>query len=299
MVSTKFWRGKFSRPATGYECIAHAQTFDRSVVAVAPVPSICTQILWSSVIMADLVDETAVQELLPFLSLNARGDVKKKALDYILGLSGSVNGRKFLKENDEYLQRLLDLTKDSNPRICADAFSVIVNLSAESLISEKLLEYNFSEPFLSYTLNPASEHAEKAAMILSNVTRTERGCREILNVAKRNEDCSLNKIVDVLCLESKLDYLATFISNLTQLQEFRDFILNKDLCVLQRLLPFTTYNASLIKRRGVVGVLKNCCFETGELRYIKTNGEDICLQTVCYSNVPTTGTQKTLYFDSQ
>ena len=23
------WRGKFSRPATGFECIAHAQTFDR------------------------------------------------------------------------------------------------------------------------------------------------------------------------------------------------------------------------------------------------------------------------------
>ena len=29
MVSVKFWRGKFSRPATGYECIAHALTFDR------------------------------------------------------------------------------------------------------------------------------------------------------------------------------------------------------------------------------------------------------------------------------
>ena len=29
MVSIKFWRGKFSRPATGYECIAHALTFDR------------------------------------------------------------------------------------------------------------------------------------------------------------------------------------------------------------------------------------------------------------------------------
>ena len=31
MVSIKFWRGKFSRPATGYECIAHALAFDRGV----------------------------------------------------------------------------------------------------------------------------------------------------------------------------------------------------------------------------------------------------------------------------
>ena len=33
MVSIKFWRGKFSRPATGYECIAHAPAFDRGVRA--------------------------------------------------------------------------------------------------------------------------------------------------------------------------------------------------------------------------------------------------------------------------
>ena len=32
MVSIKFWRGKFSRPATGYECIAHALAFDRGVL---------------------------------------------------------------------------------------------------------------------------------------------------------------------------------------------------------------------------------------------------------------------------
>ena len=31
MVSIKFSRGKFSRPATGYECIAHAPAFDRGV----------------------------------------------------------------------------------------------------------------------------------------------------------------------------------------------------------------------------------------------------------------------------
>ena len=29
MVLIKFWREKFSRPATGYECIAHALAFDR------------------------------------------------------------------------------------------------------------------------------------------------------------------------------------------------------------------------------------------------------------------------------
>lgn len=220
-------------------------------------------------IMADHIDKKSVQELLPFLSLDARGDVKAMALEYILGLSGSVSGKTFLKENDEYLRRILYLTKDTNANIRGNAFSVLVNLSAESLISEKLLEYNVIDTFLSYSLSPNSEHADKVAMILSNLTRTEQGCSEVLKVAKRNEDCCLNKIVDVLCKEKynvhcQLQYLATFLSNLTQLQETRNFILDKDRCVIQRLLSFTTYDASLIKRLGIVGAIKNCCFETGD-----------------------------------
>ena len=34
MVSIKFWREKFSRPATGYECIAHALAFDRGGIVI-------------------------------------------------------------------------------------------------------------------------------------------------------------------------------------------------------------------------------------------------------------------------
>ena len=222
-------------------------------------------------IMADQVDENTVKELLPFLSLDARGDVKAIALDYMLGLSGSDSGKKFLKENGECLKRLLDLTKDSDLRTCGVAFSALVNLSAEQVIAEKLLQYNFIEQFLVYMLKPNSEHAGKAAMILSNITRTENGCSEVLKVTKNSAACGLYKIVEVLCKEnynphSNLQYIATFINNLTQVQEFRDLILDKDRCIIQRLLPFTTYNASVIKRGGIVGTLKNCCFETGECK---------------------------------
>lgn len=32
-------------------------------------------------------------------------------------------------------------------------------------------------------------------------------------------------------------------------------------CMLQRLLPFTQYEGSAVRRRGVVGTIRNCCFE--------------------------------------
>ena len=41
LVSIKFWRGKFSRPETGFECIAHAQMFDGSVYFKALMKTAC------------------------------------------------------------------------------------------------------------------------------------------------------------------------------------------------------------------------------------------------------------------
>lgn len=35
-------------------------------------------------------------------------------------------------------------------------------------------------------------------------------------------------------------------------------------CVVQRLLPLTQYTDSSVRRGGVVGTLRNCCFEHRE-----------------------------------
>jgi len=38
--------------------------------------------------------------------------------------------------------------------------------------------------------------------------------------------------------------------------------MDRHCCVIQRLLPFTEYSDSLIRRGGVVGTLRNCTFDT-------------------------------------
>ena len=42
------------------------------------------------------------------------------------------------------------------------------------------------------------------------------------------------------------------------------YLLDRDRVVFQRLLPFTDYQESLVRRTGVIGAIKNCCFDTGE-----------------------------------
>ena len=44
------------------------------------------------------------------------------------------------------------------------------------------------------------------------------------------------------------------------MQEIRDKILTTDL-ILLRLLPYTTYTKSIIRRGGIIGAIKNCCFD--------------------------------------
>lgn len=50
-------------------------------------------------------------------------------------------------------------------------------------------------------------------------------------------------------------------------------------CLVQRLLPYTQYAGSVIRRRGAVGTLRNCCFDYSELCLRWVGGGGGCLAT--------------------
>ncbi|NXS63629.1 HGH1 protein, partial [Brachypteracias leptosomus] len=58
--------------------------------------------------------------------------------------------------------------------------------------------------------------------------------------------------------------LGPLLCNLSQLPEGRRGLLDRSRRSVQRLLPFTQYKESVVHRRGIVGALRNCCFEHGE-----------------------------------
>ncbi len=47
---------------------------------------------------------------------------------------------------------------------------------------------------------------------------------------------------------------------MTQLEDIRQLILKNDL-ILLRLLPFISYSKSMIRRGGIIGAVKNLCFD--------------------------------------
>ena len=149
-----------------------------------------------------------------------------------------------------------------------------MNLTTEQETCSKILSFSTEPDFLTflleYILKPDSALADIACQILSNISRFE-GCaaKLIRKIIDNKETVGFDRLIQVFCREdynknAKLHYLGPLLSNLTQIKEARLALLDKKHYVIQRLLPYTEYAESLVRRGGIVGALKNCCFETGD-----------------------------------
>lgn len=231
--------------------------------------------------MAELSTEQIDKEIMPFLSLSTRPDVRAIAVQYLLGLTGSVDGQRFLSFNDKYITAIISACNDEQPAIAKDAYLALVNLSAVEDICYKLLSPEFLKNLISYVLKNDSTHADIVCMILSNLSRKEDCAQKIVDLMiNHQEEIGFDKVITVFCQvnynkHANLHYLGPFLSNLTQIQTARYYILDKERCVIQRLLPFTQYLDSLIRRGGVVGTLKNCCFEIDYHEWLLSDKVDI------------------------
>lgn len=217
--------------------------------------------------MADL------QELLGFLSLDfPRLDLKSTALDYVVGLTGSKDGQRLIRDSQGALKCLLDLTKDTHPPICRDAHLALVNLSAAEDIAHAVVGLDVMAGFLQCLADPTYTHADQICMILSNLTRSEHGAIEFVKAVGSSgaSKCpTLHQLVDIFDRpgfnkEADFHYLATLFSNVSQVPAAREMLLDRSKCIVAHILPYTQFDGSLVRRSGVVRLLRNLCFEVGK-----------------------------------
>ena len=218
------------------------------------------------------VDENLVEsEIVPFLVPTARVDLRAIAVNYFLGLTGSESGRRYLADNTDHIQLLISIIDDDQADIAKDAFLAIVNLAAESDIACRIMKLSAAEKLLDRLLMAALYEGRVepnvACMALSNLSRSESSASLIAEyITKEHEpNVDVKRIVEKLCqtdLEG-VDYLAPFLSNLTQVAYIRKILLDHDKVVFQRILPLISYKKSVTRRGGIVATVRNCCFDTG------------------------------------
>ncbi|KAG8007180.1 Protein HGH1-like protein [Nibea albiflora] len=222
-----------------------------------------------------MLSDSEAAELLSFLSPGTRADVKAQATEYFLGLSGHRDGCRFLRTKPDILAGLFALTSDISIAIVKDCYYIFINLSADETLHQVLVaDVKVLPVLLKNLLDPEYMFSDQICTILSNLTRHEKTCKTVFKVIQ--EEVGLAQVVEIFCTEgynknAKLHYLGPLLSNLTQLPEARNYILDKDRCVVQRLLSFTQFQASAVRRGGVIGTLRNCCFDHGlpvDLQYL-------------------------------
>ncbi|XP_033099511.1 protein HGH1 homolog [Anneissia japonica] len=229
------------------------------------------------------MNKTELEEFFKFLSPSARIDVKAFALDYVLGLTGSAEGKAELASDKRYIECLFSLTKDTTSSIVKDSYITLLSLSADDIFTNMMItNYCIVPSLLEYIVDEESNNADTVCMLVANLTRNSFCCRKFIELID-SDQCSvkLAKIVEVFCQRNynkkgnNLDHLGLFLSNITQVREGRKFILDRNMCVVQRLVPYTEYEASEMRRGGVVGALRNCCFETDDHEWLLSDKVDI------------------------
>ncbi|XP_022517935.1 protein HGH1 homolog [Astyanax mexicanus] len=227
-----------------------------------------------------MLSEGEAAELLSFLQSDTRPDVKGGATEYLLGLTGTRDGCRYLRTKPDFLRALLTLTSDPSIAIVKDCYHALINLSADETLHKPLLqEAEFLPTLFRNLLDPEYPFSDRVCTILTNLSRHQPTCRQVF-LSLQQQDVSLAKIVEIFCTEganqsASLHYLGPLLSNLTQLPETRQFILDKERCVIQRLLPYTQYEASVTRRGGVIGTLRNCCFEHAYHEWLLSDAVDI------------------------
>ncbi|XP_020850925.1 protein HGH1 homolog isoform X2 [Phascolarctos cinereus] len=222
--------------------------------------------------------EDVAQEFVTFLNQGTPPDIQAKAARYVLGLTGSEPGRSLLAAQKGLLQalaKLLEAPPGAAAGAVGDAWRALVNLCAEPGIHGSLLAALPGLPvqLLTWALAPNWPWAGEAAAALANLSRESGPVRELLEEGglestsdEANQEPSLARLVTALTTpgynpHAPLHYLASVLSNLSQLPGARAFLLDPNRCLIQRLLPLIHCPDSAVRRMGVVGTLRNCCFE--------------------------------------
>lgn len=225
-----------------------------------------------------MLSEEQLSELVSFLRPESRLDVKAGATECVLGLSGNRDGCLFLGSKPELLRAVWALTSDPSIAIVKDVYFTFINLSAEETLHQVLLSEVDVLPLLCKNLlDPTFPFSDQICTVLSNLSRSDRTCPAVYKVLQ--DKVGLSKLVEIFCCENfnpkaTLHFIGPLLSNLSQIQEARQEILDPSRCVVQRLLPFTQFE-EVVRRGGVIGTLRNCCFDHKHHDWLLSDEVDI------------------------
>ena len=231
--------------------------------------------------------EEAVKDLITMLSNPGIGaKIKYSAIEYLLDLTGTTEGRDFLTAAPE-LFKIMSKLIEENKQVITTAISLKFFVNFTSMECFKFnpdLLPDFGV-LLNWCLDKDNLHSQLCSFILSNCTRNKDGCLHVFKVIKDQEDKNegkvsfMKKLVDCYCNEQfntkkqVLHYLGLMLANLATIKEGAKLICTQN--HFYRLVSFLNHPLSLTRKRAACMLARNCAMDSDLHEWMLKSGENV------------------------
>lgn len=223
---------------------------------------------------------TEFQELIEFLH-SPNPAVKQIALQSLVGYSQG-HAEAFKANDYTGVKDLVSVITEGKPRVnVTNAVTILVNLCDDRAVLDMLASNSMFVAMVACEVcDLDNKQADLFAMLLANLAKDDHitSLFDATKKLKNTEIFKSEKLIDSLmdCFVkgatgelnafSNFDYLAFFFADLSRFRRGRDYFVTEQaydgLFPIQKLLPFTEFKDSRIRREGVASTIKNSLFDT-------------------------------------
>ncbi|GAB2297205.1 hypothetical protein Dimus_031318 [Dionaea muscipula] len=213
---------------------------------------------------------TELEELIDFLSSPSL-PVKRAAVDIVRGLTGSDDGLQSLTKYSITLLPKLSLLLGEPKEVCEPVAESLVNLSQNSDLAGTMVSIGMVKTSMDLLYKQDPGIARLLVMLLVNLTQLDAGISSLLQTEdERTYGLHVMKLVRSFCTSSseKLDdpfeHVGSILVNISKREAGRRFLLDPKRGLLKQIIRQSD-SASPIRKKGVSGTIRNCCFEAESL----------------------------------
>lgn len=209
---------------------------------------------------------TELEELVGFLSSPSPA-VTKAAVDIVRGLTGSDDGLQSLGNYSKILLPSLSRLVAGNKEVAEPAAEALVNLSQNSGLAAKMIDMGMINVAMDVLYKPGSSISPLLVMLLVNLTQLDVGVTCLLQTGdEKMQGLYVMKLVRSFCRssdeasEDPFEHVGSILVNISKQEAGRKLLLDPKRGLLRQIIRQFD-SPSPLRRKGVSGTIRNCCFE--------------------------------------